>query len=97
VQRGAFILTSTAAKIDRIQYVRWSQGLFSRPNAPLALAISVAASGGAGLLSQVLAVFRGPVAPSPVRLRAVAVTDAERITIASGFERSLPPELSTGQ
>ena len=30
VQRGAFTLTSTVARIDQIQYVRWSQSLFSR-------------------------------------------------------------------
>ena len=67
VQRGAFTLTSTAARIDHIQYVRWSQGLFSRANATVSLAISVATSGGAGLLSRILAILRGPVDPSLVR------------------------------
>jgi uncharacterized membrane protein YdbT with pleckstrin-like domain len=95
VQRGAFTLTSTAAKIDQIRYVSWSQGLFSRANATFSLAISVATSGGAGLLSQTFAVLRGPVDPSLVRIRAVAATDAEKIAISSGFERSLPPELSS--
>jgi uncharacterized membrane protein YdbT with pleckstrin-like domain len=95
VQRGAFTLTSTAAKIDQIQYVRWSQGLFSRANATFSLAISVATSGGAGLLSQILAIFRGPVDPSLVRIRAVDATNAENIAISSGFERSLPPELTS--
>src|SRR5829696_4141524 len=96
VQRGAFTLTSTAARIDQIQYVRWSQGLFSRANATFSLAISVATSGGAGLLSRFLAVLRGPVDPSLVRIRAVAATDAEKIAISSGLERSLPPELILG-
>ena len=63
VQRGAFTLTSTAARIDQIQYVSWSRGVFSRANATL------------------------------VRIRAVDATDAEKIAISSGFERSLPPEL----
>lgn len=90
VQRGAFTLTSTAARIDRIQYVRWSQGLFSRANATFSLAISVATSGGAGLLSQVLAILQRPVDSSLVRIRAVDATDAESIALASGFERSLP-------
>jgi uncharacterized membrane protein YdbT with pleckstrin-like domain len=96
VQRGAFTLTSTAARTDRIQYVRWSQGVFSRANATFSLAISVATSGGAGLLSQILAVLAGPVNPSLVRLRAVDATDAEKIATASGFARSLPPELISG-
>ena len=96
VQRGAFTLTSTAAKIDQIQYIRWSQGVFSRANATLSLAISVATSGGAGLLSQFLAVLRGPVDPSLVRIRAMDATDAENIAIASGFERSLPSGLISG-
>jgi uncharacterized membrane protein YdbT with pleckstrin-like domain len=96
LQRGAFTLTSTAARIDQIRYVSWSQGLFSRANATFALAISVATSGGAGLLSQILAVLRGPIDPSLVRIRAVAASDAEKIAISSGFERSLPPELISG-
>ncbi len=96
VQRGAFTLTSTAAKIDQIQYVRWSQGLFSRANATFSLAISVATSGGAGLLSQILAVLQRPVDPSLVRIPALDPTDAENIAISSGFERSLPPELISG-
>ncbi len=96
VQRGAFTLTSTAARIDQIQYVRWSQGLFSRANATFSLAISVATSGGAGLLSRFLAVLRGPVDPSLVRIRAVAATDAEKIAISSGLERSLPPGMIPG-
>ena len=96
VQRGTFTLTSTAARIDRIQYVRWSQGLFSRANASFSLAISVATSGGAGLLGQILALLHRPVDPSLVRIRAVAATDAEKIAIASGFEPSLPPDLIPG-
>ena len=96
VQRGAFTLTSTAARIDQIQYVSWSQGLFSRANATFSLAISVATSGGAGLLSQILAFLRRPVDPSLVRIRAVAATDAENIAISSGIERSLPPGLISG-
>ena len=95
LQRGAFTLTSTAARIERIRYVSWSQGLLSRANAPFSLAISVATSGGAGLLSQLLALLRRPVDPSLVRIRAVDATDAANIAIASGFERSLPPELIT--
>jgi hypothetical protein len=94
LQRGTFTLTSTAARIDQIQYVSWSQGLFSRANATFSLAISVATSGGAGLLSGILASLRGPVDPSLVHIRAVAASDAENIAISSGFERSLPPELS---
>jgi uncharacterized membrane protein YdbT with pleckstrin-like domain len=96
VQRGAFTLTSTAARIDQIQYVRWSQGLISRANATVSLVISVATSGGAGLLSLILAVLQRPVDPSLIRIRAVAATDAEKIAISSGFERSLPPELISG-
>jgi uncharacterized membrane protein YdbT with pleckstrin-like domain len=96
LQRGAFTLTSTAARIDQIRYVSWSQGLFSRANATFALAISVATSGGAGLLSQILALLHRPVDPSLVRIRAVDATDAEKIAISSGFERSLPPELISG-
>ena len=96
LQRGAFTLTSTAARIDQIQYVRWSQGLFSRANATCSLAISVATSGGAGLLSRFLAVLRGPVDPSLVRIRAVDATNAEKIAISSGFRRSLPPGLIPG-
>jgi putative membrane protein len=96
VQRGAFTLTSTAARIDQIQYVHWSQGLFSRANATVSLAISVATSGGAGLLSQILRVLHRPVDPSLVRIRAVDPTNAEKIAISSGFERSLPPALISG-
>jgi hypothetical protein len=96
LQRGAFTLTSTAAKIDEIQFVRWSQGLFSRANAPFSLAISVATSGVAGLLSQFLPFLFRPIDPSLVRLRAVAATDAANIAISSGFERSLPAELISG-
>jgi uncharacterized membrane protein YdbT with pleckstrin-like domain len=96
VQRGAFSLTSTAARIDQIQYVRWSQGLFSRANATFALAISVATSGGAGLLSQILTILRRPVDPSLVRIRAVDATDARKIAISSGFVRSLPAEQIPG-
>jgi hypothetical protein len=70
--------------------------LFSRANANFSLAISVATSGGAGLLSRFLAVLRGPVDPSLVRIRAVAATDAEKIAISSGFARSLPPGLVPG-
>ena len=93
VQQGALTLTSTAAKIEQIRYVSWSQGLFSRANAVFSMAISVATSGGAGLASRFLAVLRGPVDPSLVRIRDVAATDAEKIAISSGFERSLPPAL----
>ena len=93
VQRGTFTLTSTAARIDQIQYVSWSQGLFSRANATLSLAISVATSGGASLLSDILAFLFRPVEPSLVRIRAVDATDAEKIAISSGFERSLPSGL----
>src|SRR5215213_3586077 len=92
LQRGGVTLTSTAARIDHIQYVSWSQGLFSRANATISLAISVATSGGAGLLT----VLRGPVDPSLVRIRAVDATDAQKIAISSGLERSLPPELILG-
>src|SRR5215208_6538639 len=92
LQRGGVTLTSTAARIDHIQYVSWSQGLFSRANATISLAISVATSGGAGLLT----VLRGPVDPSLVRIRAVDATDARKIAISSGLERSLPPELILG-
>jgi hypothetical protein len=97
VQRGAFTLTSTAARIDQIQYVRWSQGLFSRANATVSLAISVATSGGAGLLSQILAILGRPVDPSLVRIRAVDATNAGNIAISSGFVRSLPPALISGR
>ena len=96
VQRGAFTLTSTAARIDQIQYVSWSQGLFSRANATFSLAISVATSGGVGLLSLIPAGLRRPVDPSLVRIRAMAATDAENIAISSGFERSLSPVLISG-
>ncbi len=96
LQRGAFTLTSTAARIDHIQYVRWSQGLLSRANATFSLAISVATSGGAGLLSLILALLHRPVDPSLVRIRAVDATDAATIAISSGFEQSLPPELISG-
>jgi putative membrane protein len=96
VQRGAFTLTSTAARIDQIQYVRWSQSLFSRANATFSLAISVATSERTGLLSLILALLHRPVDPSLVRIRAVTATDAENIALSSGFERSLPPELISG-
>ena len=96
VQRGAFTLTSTAARIDQIQYVRWSQGLLSRANAPVSLAISVATSAGVGLLSQLLGFLVRPADPSLVRLRAVSATDAEKIAISSGFAPSLPPDLIAG-
>src|SRR5215203_2597379 len=92
LQQGGVTLTSNAARIDHIQYVSWSQGLFSRANATISLAISVATSGGAGLLT----VLRGPVDPSLVRIRAVDATDARKIAISSGLERSLPPELILG-
>jgi uncharacterized membrane protein YdbT with pleckstrin-like domain len=90
LQRGAFTLTSTAARIDQIQYVSWSQGLFSRARATFSLAISVATSGGADLLSRLLASLRGPVDPSLVSIRAMDRSDAEKIAISSGFELSLP-------
>jgi uncharacterized membrane protein YdbT with pleckstrin-like domain len=96
VQRGAFTLTSTAARIDQIQYISWSQGLFSRANATFSLAISVASSGGASLISQILAILNRPVDPSLVRIRALDAADAEKIAISSGFERSLPSELISG-
>jgi hypothetical protein len=70
--------------------------VFSRANATFSLAISVATSGGADLLSQVLAFLFRPVDPSLVRLRAVDATDAAKITVSSGFARSLPPELISG-
>jgi putative membrane protein len=95
LQRGAFTLTSTAARIDQIQYVSWSQGLFSRARATFSLAISVATSGGADLLSRLLASLRGPVDPSLVSIRGMDRSDAEKIAISSGFELSLPPELSS--
>ena len=91
LQRGAFTRTSTAARIDQIRYIRWSQGLFSRADAPLSLAISVATSGRAGLPSQILPALVRPADPSLVRLRAVSTTDAEKIATSSGFARSLPP------
>jgi uncharacterized membrane protein YdbT with pleckstrin-like domain len=91
LQRGAFTLTSTAARIDQIRYVTWSQGLFSRARATFSLAISVATSGGAGLPSRLLAFLRGPVDPSLVSIRAMDRSDAAKIAISSGFERSLPP------
>jgi uncharacterized membrane protein YdbT with pleckstrin-like domain len=90
LQRGAFTLTSTAARIDQIQYVSWSQGLFSRARATFSLAISVATSGGADLLSRLLASLRGPVDPSLVSIRGMDRSDAEKIAISSGFELSLP-------
>ena len=93
---GAFTLTSTAARIDQIQYVRWSQGLFSRANATVSLAISVATSEGRAPQPEARTLLRGPVDPSLVRIRAVDATDAEKIAIASGFERSLPPKLILG-
>src|SRR5215211_960565 len=96
VQQGAFTLTSTVARIEQIRYVSWSQGLFSGANAIFTMAISVATSGGADLLSRFLGVLRGPVDPSLVRIRDVAATDAEKIAISSGFERSLPPALISG-
>jgi hypothetical protein len=91
LQHGAFTLTSTAARIDQIRYVTWSQGLFSRARATFSLAISVATSGGAGLPSRLLAFLRGPVDPSLVSIRAMDRSDAAKIAISSGFERSLPP------
>jgi hypothetical protein len=97
VQRGAFIQTSTAARIDQIQYVSWSQGVFSRASATFSLVISVATSGGAGLLSQLLALLFRPVNPSLVRIRAVDATDAAKIALSSGLRRSLPPELIAGR
>jgi Bacterial PH domain len=95
LQRGAFTRTSTAARIDQIRYVRWSQGLFSRADAPLSLAISVATSGRPSLLSQILPALFRPPDPSLVRLRAVSATDAKQIAISSGLARSLPPEVTT--
>ena len=50
----------------------------------------------ASLLGEILALLRRPVDPSLVRIRAVDATDAEKIAISSGFERSLPPELISG-
>jgi hypothetical protein len=70
--------------------------VFSRANATLSLAISVATSGGASLLSRIRPVLFRPIDPSLVRIRAVDATDAEKIAISSGFERSLPPELISG-
>ena len=67
--------------------------MFSRASAPFTLAVSVATSGGAGLLSWLLAVLGRPVDPALVRTRAVAATDAANIARASRFARSLPPEL----
>jgi hypothetical protein len=96
VQRGAFTLTSIAARIDQIRYISWSHGVFSRANANFSLAISVATSGGAGLPSQILPILNRQVDPSLVRLRAVAAMDAKKIAVSSGFERSLPPELLSG-
>ena len=90
-QRGAFTLTSTAARVDRIQYVRWSQGLFSSAGAVASLAMAVATSGGASLLSRILAILRRPVDPSLVRLRAVDATNAEAIARALERERLLSP------
>jgi uncharacterized membrane protein YdbT with pleckstrin-like domain len=91
IQRGVLGLTSTAARPDQIQYLAWSQGLFSRPNAVLSMAISVPTSGGAGIVSQILALLHRPVDPSIIRVRAMEASDARRIAMLSGFERSLPP------
>jgi uncharacterized membrane protein YdbT with pleckstrin-like domain len=90
IQRGAFRLTSTAAHADRVQYLAWSKLLVSRSTPVTSMAISVATSGGADFISRILAVFRRPVNPSIVRLRAVDATDARKIASESGYERSLP-------
>ena len=84
VQQGVFTLTSTAARIDRIKYIQWSQALVARPEPARSLAISVATSGGAGLLGHIRA------NPSLVRIRAVDAGSARAIAIAGGFDRSLP-------
>ncbi len=94
LQRGALGLTSTAARVDRIQYLAWSLPLLSRPPASASMAVSVATSGGAGLISRILAALHRPVDPSIVRLRAVGAADAREIALASGTEPALPPALA---
>ena len=63
LQQGAATLMSTAARIDQIQYVSWSKVCSRVPTRPVSLAISVATSGGVGLLSQFLPPVGGPVDP----------------------------------
>jgi uncharacterized membrane protein YdbT with pleckstrin-like domain len=94
IQRGVFGLTSTAARIDQIQHLRWSQPPFSGPDATVSLAFAVATSGGAGLIGRILAILHRPTSPSIIRIRALAAADARTLAIASGFERSLPPDLA---
>jgi putative membrane protein len=90
MQQGTFTLTSIAARTDRIQYVRWSRAMRSRPDATLSLAISVATSGGAGVLAPLLSIMQQPVDSSLVRLRAIDAGSARAIAISGGFEQSLP-------
>jgi uncharacterized membrane protein YdbT with pleckstrin-like domain len=94
IQRGAFGLSSTATRVDRIQFIRWSQPLLSRRVSTISMAISVATSGGASMVSRILALLRRPANPAIVRIRAMGADDARGVAIASGYERSLPPELA---
>ncbi len=94
LQRGALGMTSTAARVDRIQYVKWSMPPLSRSPSSAAMAVSVATSGGAGLISRILIALHRPVDPSIIRLRAVGAADARKIALASGYEPSLPPALA---
>ena len=94
LQRGALGMTSTAARVDRIQYLTWSVPSLTRSPATLSMAVAVATSGGAGMISRILARLGRPVNPSIVRLRAVGAADARKIALATGFDGSLPPALA---
>lgn len=94
IQRGALRMTSTAARVDRIQYLRWSLPMLSRSPSSASIAVSVATSGGAGMISRIPAWLQRPVNPSIVRLRAVDAADARAIAVASGYGPALPPALA---
>jgi putative membrane protein len=94
IQRGALRMTSTAARVDRIQYLQWSLPMLSRSPSSASMAVSVATSGGAGMTSRIQAWLHRPVNPSIVRLRTVDAAAARAIAVASGYGPSLPPALA---
>ena len=92
IQRGAFGLTSTAARVEGIEYLTWTSPLRSSQNPNLSMTISVSTSAGGGVVHRILALLGRPVNPAIIRIRAMPVADARRFATATGLERSLPPE-----
>ncbi len=98
VRRGVINRCAVVAAVDRIQYLRWAQSIFSRsPTASFALVLCVATSGEAGTINRLLALLSRALAPSMVTLKNVTAGEAAAIATAIGEIQALPPELAAKQ